>query len=299
MKLEADRAVRQVQPEVGPGCLPRFDLNQGPLKPAGIEPYLDEESGAGPQGAARPEHGVKVMLRNSLAAYIFPAIVAGTALLLSPGAIADPGHGSSNDRGTGGGYGRMSGPGHMMDRRGSGPRARDKGPMKGQYRNDDRGYRMGGGHHRMMGQGYGHHRMMGDGWGQRRMGRGYGGHMGRRWGRSGMDRSRMGRRWGHSEMGGSRMGRSRMGRRWGQVLSVDDVRKIVEGRLAWRGNPNIKLGKVEKVKDGVIAFEIVTKDGSLVRRWLMDPKTGRRRPADREPVATEPKPAPVETTPKK
>jgi len=56
-------------------------------------------------------------------------------------------------------------------------------------------------------------------------------------------------------------------------LSTDDVRKLFEGRLAWRGNDRLKVGDVKEA-DGAIIADIVTVDGSLVERFKVDPDTG-------------------------
>ncbi len=95
--------------------------------------------------------------------------------------------------------------------------------------------------------GWGYHQMMGpgDGFGP---GRGYG--MGRRgdcpWGAKTLDRE----------------------------LTADDVRDIIEGRLAWRGADRLKVGKVEAQDEDTIVAEIVTVDDSLVWRLSFDRKTG-------------------------
>ena len=60
-------------------------------------------------------------------------------------------------------------------------------------------------------------------------------------------------------------------------LSVEDVTKILEGRLAWRGNDRLKVGKVEEKDEQTIIAEIVTVDDSLVKRLEFDRKTGARR----------------------
>ena len=60
-------------------------------------------------------------------------------------------------------------------------------------------------------------------------------------------------------------------------LSVEDVTKILEGRLAWRGNDRLKVGKVEEKDENTIIAEIVTVDDSLVKRVEFDRKTGRHR----------------------
>lgn len=63
-------------------------------------------------------------------------------------------------------------------------------------------------------------------------------------------------------------------------LTVKDVTAQLEKRLEWRGNKRLKVGKVEMTKDKNIVAEIVTVDGSLVRKILVDPTTGMRRPID-------------------
>lgn len=64
-----------------------------------------------------------------------------------------------------------------------------------------------------------------------------------------------------------------MGQGQGQVqplredLSAADVQHMMEHRLTWQGNPNLKLGKIEEKDDDTIIAEVVTKDGSLVRKF--------------------------------
>ena len=89
----------------------------------------------------------------------------------------------------------------------------------------------------------------------------------------------MGRGMGYGpQMGyGSQMGYGP----WGvpmqpKELTVEDVKTFFEQRLAWRGNPNIKLGDVKEKDENTIVAEIVTQDGSLVQRVEIDRKTGRR-----------------------
>jgi hypothetical protein len=62
-----------------------------------------------------------------------------------------------------------------------------------------------------------------------------------------------------------------------QDLSVDDVKHMMEHRLAWDGNPNLKVGKVEQKDDDAIVAEIVTQDGSIVDRLEVDRHTGQVR----------------------
>lgn len=57
-------------------------------------------------------------------------------------------------------------------------------------------------------------------------------------------------------------------------LTTDQVRDIVAGNLAKAGNPNLKVGKVSAKLDGVVAVQIVTKDGSLVNTRDISTKTG-------------------------
>ncbi len=64
----------------------------------------------------------------------------------------------------------------------------------------------------------------------------------------------------------------------GEPLTLDDVTAQFEQRLAWRGNPNVKLGPVVQKDDKTITVDIVTKDDSLVRRIEVDMATGRHSP---------------------
>lgn len=57
-------------------------------------------------------------------------------------------------------------------------------------------------------------------------------------------------------------------------LTTDQVRDIVEGRLAMRGNPNLKVGKVTAKEDGVVTVDITTKTGALVDTQEISTKTG-------------------------
>ena len=76
---------------------------------------------------------------------------------------------------------------------------------------------------------------------------------------------------GYGPMGGQALAKE---------LTVDDVKGFFEQRLKWRGNPNVKLGTVTEKDDTTIVAEIVTKDGSLVRRIEIDRKTGRHIPVN-------------------
>lgn len=92
-------------------------------------------------------------------------------------------------------------------------------------------------------------------------------------------------------MGPGMMGQGQMGQGMGQGqmgpgmvqplrqdLSAADVQHMMEHRLAWQGNPNVKVGKVEDKDDDTIVAEIVTQDGSLVQRLEVDRHTGWMRP---------------------
>lgn len=59
-----------------------------------------------------------------------------------------------------------------------------------------------------------------------------------------------------------------------QNLSVDDVRKLLDGMLVMQGNDRLKTGKIEAADDKTIVAEIVTVDGSLVQKIEFDSKTG-------------------------
>ncbi|MHA1530184.1 MAG: hypothetical protein ACTSVG_14280 [Alphaproteobacteria bacterium] len=63
-------------------------------------------------------------------------------------------------------------------------------------------------------------------------------------------------------------------------LSVDQVRHMMEHRVAMMQNPNLKLGEVADADDDTITADVVTQDGSLVRRFMVDRHTGAMRPAD-------------------
>jgi hypothetical protein len=63
-----------------------------------------------------------------------------------------------------------------------------------------------------------------------------------------------------------------------QDLSVENVRHMLEHQLAWQGNPNLKLGKVEEKDEDTIVAEVVTQDGSLVQRLQVDRHTGLMQP---------------------
>jgi len=59
-----------------------------------------------------------------------------------------------------------------------------------------------------------------------------------------------------------------------QDLTVADVKHIMGHRLAWSGNPDVKLGKVEQKDDDTIDAEIVNKDGAVVQKLEVNRHTG-------------------------
>ena len=80
-------------------------------------------------------------------------------------------------------------------------------------------------------------------------------------------------------MGGG-MGLMGGGPRWDfdKDLSVEQVKDIIEGKIAFHGNDNLKVGKIEAKDDDTVIAEIVTKDGSLVQKVAVNRDTGRMRP---------------------
>jgi hypothetical protein len=61
-------------------------------------------------------------------------------------------------------------------------------------------------------------------------------------------------------------------------LTTDDVKTRMERWLAWRDNPRLKLGEVKEKDADTITAEIVTKDNSVVQRFIVDRHTGFTRP---------------------
>ena len=57
-------------------------------------------------------------------------------------------------------------------------------------------------------------------------------------------------------------------------LTVDNVKARMERWLAWRGNARLKVGEVKEKDTDTITAEIVTKDNSLVERFIFDRHTG-------------------------
>lgn len=85
------------------------------------------------------------------------------------------------------------------------------------------------------------------------------------------------RPWGPGGFGGPGGGWGCGGR--DTPLTTAQVKDIIEGKIAWRGD-DLKVGKVEETNPGTIVAEVVKPDGSVVRKVEVDAKTGRFRPAD-------------------
>jgi len=61
--------------------------------------------------------------------------------------------------------------------------------------------------------------------------------------------------------------------RTGQSVNMDQAKVLVEHYLTTIGNPNLKSGKITD-KDKYFEAEIVTKEGSLVDKIMVNKKTG-------------------------
>ncbi len=59
-----------------------------------------------------------------------------------------------------------------------------------------------------------------------------------------------------------------------RLLTVDDVRPVLEHHIAMMGLPNLGLGTVEEQDDDTIVAEIVLQDGTLVQRLAIDRQRG-------------------------
>ena len=82
-------------------------------------------------------------------------------------------------------------------------------------------------------------------------------------------------------MGGyGMMGQMPMMGGWGGMqvlrrdLTADEVKHMMEHRLAWSGNQNVKLGNVSEKEGDVIEVEITDKDGKVVQKLKVDRHTG-------------------------
>jgi hypothetical protein len=80
---------------------------------------------------------------------------------------------------------------------------------------------------------------------------------------------------GFGMMGGGRhMAKFMKDGKYDLELTTERVKDIMEGKIAWMGNENLKVGDVTTDKDGNIIAQLVTKDNSLVETFKVDPKTG-------------------------
>jgi len=57
-------------------------------------------------------------------------------------------------------------------------------------------------------------------------------------------------------------------------LTTDAVKTRVERWLAWRGNARLKVGEVKEKDADTITADVVTKDNSLVQRFIINRHTG-------------------------
>jgi hypothetical protein len=58
-------------------------------------------------------------------------------------------------------------------------------------------------------------------------------------------------------------------------FSADELRRVIDGKLAMRGFTRLKVGKVQKAGEDSFTADIVTKDNSLAARLTLDARTGR------------------------
>ena len=63
-------------------------------------------------------------------------------------------------------------------------------------------------------------------------------------------------------------------------LSTDNVKTNMERWLAWQGNPRLKVGEVKEKDADTIVADIVTKDNSLVQRFVVNRHNGYFRPSE-------------------
>jgi hypothetical protein len=83
------------------------------------------------------------------------------------------------------------------------------------------------------------------------------------------------RGWGYGRGPGYGPGYGRRADAQGNLnLTVDDVKARVERWLAWRGNERLKVGDVKEKDADTITADVVTKDNSLVQRFIVDRHTG-------------------------
>ena len=66
----------------------------------------------------------------------------------------------------------------------------------------------------------------------------------------------------------------------GLNLSTDDVKSYFERASAWQGNPRLKVGDVKEKDADTIVADVVTKDNSLVERFIVNRRSGVFRPSE-------------------
>jgi hypothetical protein len=72
---------------------------------------------------------------------------------------------------------------------------------------------------------------------------------------------------------GGRMGMHGRGMKQASPLTLDDAKAMVEGRLAFMGNPNLKMGDITD-QGASFEAEILTRDGSLVDKLVIHKAMG-------------------------
>jgi hypothetical protein len=63
-------------------------------------------------------------------------------------------------------------------------------------------------------------------------------------------------------------------------LTTDNAKTCFDRWLAWQGNQRLKVGDVKEKDAGLITVDVVTKDNSLVQRFVVDRRTGWSRPSE-------------------
>lgn len=63
-------------------------------------------------------------------------------------------------------------------------------------------------------------------------------------------------------------------------LSTDNVKTNIERWLVWQGNPRLKVGEVKEKDADTIVADIVTRDNSLVQRFVVNRRNGYFRPSE-------------------
>jgi hypothetical protein len=66
----------------------------------------------------------------------------------------------------------------------------------------------------------------------------------------------------------------------GLNLSTDDVKSYFERSIAWQGNSRLKVGDVKEKDADAIAADIITKDNSLVERFIVNRHNGVFQPSE-------------------